>query len=50
MGYLLDRVGAVVLPVVATFAVVSGSILTTLVDVQWQLFAVYLFLFGSRSG
>ena len=26
MGYLLDRVGAVVLPVVATFAVVSGSI------------------------
>ena len=46
MGYLLDRVGAVVLPVVATFAVVSGSILTTLVDGQWQLFAVYLFLFG----
>ena len=46
MGYLLDRLGAVVLPVVATFAVVSGSILTTLVDAQWQLFAVYLILFG----
>ena len=46
MGYLLDRLGAVVLPVVATFAVVSGSILTTLVDAQWQLFAVYLLLFG----
>ena len=46
MGYLLDRLGAVVLPVIATFAVVSGSILTTLVDAQWQLFAVYLFLFG----
>ena len=46
MGYLLDRLGAIVLPVVATFAVVSGSILTTLVDAQWQLFAVYLFLFG----
>ncbi len=46
MGYLLDRVGAVVLPVVATFAVVSGSILTTLVHAEWQLFAVYLFLFG----
>ena len=46
MGYLLDRVGAVVLPVVATFAVVSGSILTTLVDVQWQLFMIFLFLFG----
>jgi MFS family permease len=46
MGYLLDRLGAVVLPVVATFAVVSGSILTTLVDAQWQLFAVYFLLFG----
>ena len=46
MGYLLDRLGAVILPLVATFAVVSGSILTTLVDVQWQLFAVYLLLFG----
>ncbi|MGB0630017.1 MAG: MFS transporter [Alphaproteobacteria bacterium] len=46
MGYLLDKVGAVVLPVVATFAVISGSILTTMVDAQWQLFAVYLFLFG----
>ena len=46
MGYLLDRLGAIVLPVVATFAVVSGSILTTLVDAQWQLFGVYLFLFG----
>ena len=46
MGYLLDRLGAVVLPVIATFAVVSGSILTTLVDAQWQLFAVYLILFG----
>lgn len=46
MGYLLDRLGAVVLPVVATFAVVTGSILTTLVDVQWQLFSVYLVLFG----
>ena len=46
MGYLLDRIGAAVLPVVATFAVVSGSILTTLVDTQWQLFAVFLLLFG----
>lgn len=46
MGYMLDKVGAVVLPVVATFAVISGSILTTMVDAQWQLFVVYLLLFG----
>ncbi|MEC7489296.1 MAG: MFS transporter [Pseudomonadota bacterium] len=46
MGYLLDRVGSFVLPLVATFAVVSGGILTTLVVAQWQLFAVYLLLFG----
>lgn len=46
MGYLLDRVGAVVLPVVAAIAIVTGSILTTLVDEQWQLFAIYFVLFG----
>ena len=46
MGYMLDRVGAVVLPVVAATAIVTGSILTTFVDQQWQLFAVYFILFG----
>lgn len=46
MGYLLDRVGAVVLPVIAATAIVTGSILTTFVDEQWQLFAIYFILFG----
>tara|TARA_R110000868_G_scaffold39376_15_gene137190 strand:- start:3846 stop:5117 length:1272 start_codon:yes stop_codon:yes gene_type:complete len=46
MGYLLDRVGAVVLPAIAACAIVAGSILTTMVDAQWQLYAIYLVLFG----
>lgn len=46
MGYMLDRVGAVVLPVVAATAIVAGSVLTTFVEEQWQLFAIYFILFG----
>jgi MFS family permease len=46
MGYLLDKVGAVVLPVIAATAIVTGSVLTTFVDEQWQLFAIYFILFG----
>ena len=46
MGYLLDRVGAVILPIIATFAVTSGSILTTMITEKWELFGVYLVLFG----
>jgi MFS family permease len=46
MGYLLDRVGAVVLPLIAACAIATGSVLTTFVDEQWQLFAIYFILFG----
>lgn len=46
MGYMLDKVGAVVLPLVAATAIVTGSVLTTFVDQQWQLFAIYFVLFG----
>ena len=46
MGYMLDKVGAVVLPVVAACAIVSGAVLTTFVEEQWQLFAIYFVLFG----
>ncbi|MDE0794781.1 MAG: MFS transporter [Alphaproteobacteria bacterium] len=46
MGYLLDRVGAVVLPLIAACAIATGSVLTTFVDEQWQLFAIYFVLFG----
>ena len=46
MGYLLDKVGSFVLPLIASFAVVLGAILTTMVETQWQLYAIYLVLFG----
>lgn len=46
MGYLLDRVGAVVLPLIAACAIATGSVLTTFVDEQWQLYAIYFVLFG----
>jgi len=46
MGYLLDKLGAVVLPVIAATAIVAGAVLTTFVDAQWQLFAIYFILFG----
>ena len=46
MGYLLDRVGAVVLPLIAACAIATGAVLTTFVDEQWQLFAIYFVLFG----
>jgi len=46
MGYLLDRVGAVVLPLIAACAIATGAILTTFVQEQWQLYAIYLVLFG----
>ena len=35
MGYLLDKLGAVVLPVIAATAIVAGAVLTTFVDAQW---------------
>ena len=46
MGYLLDRLGPVVLPLIAACAIATGAILTTLIDAQWQLYAIYLLLFG----
>lgn len=46
MGYLLDRAGAVVLPVISACAIALGAILTTMVDRQWELYAIYLVLFG----
>lgn len=46
MGYLLDRLGAIVLPVISSIAVASGAILTTYVDAPWQLYVIYLVLFG----
>ena len=46
MGYLLDRIGAVMLPLVAASAIATGAVLTTLVDDKIQLYAVYLILFG----
>lgn len=46
MGYLLDRLGAVMLPLVSATAVALGAIATTYVETEMQLYAIYLFLFG----
>lgn len=46
MGYLLDKLGAVVLPLISACAIAAGAILTTFVDNQYQLYAIYLVLFG----
>tara|TARA_E500000331_G_C17263679_1_gene716309 strand:- start:1258 stop:2529 length:1272 start_codon:yes stop_codon:yes gene_type:complete len=46
MGYLLDKVGAVVLPLIAACAIAAGSVLTTFVEQQWQLYSIYFILFG----
>ena len=46
MGYLLDRVGAVVLPIISACAIATGSMLTVWVDSQYQFYAIYFVLFG----
>jgi MFS family permease len=46
MGWLLDRVGAKVLPLIAATAIATGSILTTVVTEKIELYGIYLLLFG----
>lgn len=46
MGYLLDRIGAIMLPLISATAITAGAVLTTFVDEKIQLYLIYLFLFG----
>lgn len=46
MGYALDRFGAAVPPLVAALSVSAGALLTVFVGSPWELYAIYLVLFG----
>ena len=46
MGWLLDKIGAKVLPVIAACAIATGAVLTTMVETKFELYAIYLVLFG----
>ena len=40
------EVGAAILPAIAALAIAAGAILTTFVSAPWQLYVIYLVLFG----
>ena len=46
MGRLLDRHGYIVPAIAGTICVSMGAILASRIDSAWQLYAIYLFLFG----
>lgn len=46
MGQLLDRYGYIVPALVGTVCVSTGALLGSQIDSAWQLYLIYLFLFG----